>query len=89
MGDKKAMCNVDRPERFQTKPGPIYRYHGRNVDLTSIDTATAEALADDPGCMFVQWADPTRRPKHQRNPFHTEAPTRPAAPMPPSPPKKA
>lgn len=69
MSTATKLSKVDRPERFMTKPGSAYYYRGKTIDLTVIDTATAEALANDPGCMFIQWADPKLRPQHQRSPF--------------------
>lgn len=70
--DQKNLSNVDRSERFLAKQGPIYLFQGKKMDLRTIDTATAEALANNPGCMFLQWADPAKRPQHQRASFPAE-----------------
>lgn len=71
--DKKPLARVDRPERFAVT-GPNRFYFGNRVhDLRTIDTRTIEALADNPNCVNIQWADPARRPKKQRRPIRVEA----------------
>ncbi len=74
----KKLENVQNPERFVTKPGDAYVHNGRVVDLRKIDTAAAEALANDPICKFLQWADPNKRPKDQRQPMPVPEPGKPA-----------
>ena len=76
----KKLENVQNPERFVTKPGDAYVHNGRIVDLRKIDTAAAEALANDPKCKFLQWADASRRPQGQLQPFPAPEPTKPAKP---------
>jgi hypothetical protein len=75
----KKLAGVENADRFVTKPGDAYYHNGRTFDLRKIDTATAEALANDPTCRFLQWADPTKRPEGQRQPLPVpEKKTKPA-----------
>lgn len=51
------LAGVDKKEDFVvTKSGVAFIFRGAKVDLRKIDRATAEALANNPGCRFLQWA---------------------------------
>lgn len=70
----KPLQAVNAPERFVHKPGPCFAFKGKKHDLRTIDTQTAEALAKDKDCMFLQWREVNKRPQGQRNPIEVEAP---------------
>ena len=67
--EEKPLAAVDNAGRFIHKPGPKYHFKGKTYDLRTIDTQTAEALANDGSCAFLQWKDVGKRPKDQRNPL--------------------
>lgn len=78
----KPLANVQQPERFVTKEGVKYAHKGQPYDLRTIDTATAEALAKDGSCAFLQWKDVSKRPKDQRNPLEVPESAKSATPAP-------
>ncbi len=67
--EERPLAAVDNASRFVHKPGPVYHHKGKNYNLCTIDTQTAEALANDGSCAFLQWKDESKRPKDQRNPL--------------------
>lgn len=80
---KPIMGKVTKKELYQAKPGPVYLHNGKSYDLREINDATAEALANDPKCKFLQFKDPSKRPKDQVMPFAPEEPAKSAPPAKP------
>lgn len=78
---QQPLAKVEQKERFVTKPGLKYAHKGREHDLRTIDTRTAEALAEDPSCKFLQWADGEKRPKGQEAPLPVRAAGQQQAPI--------
>lgn len=66
---KTLMGNVTNKNLFLWKPGPVYLHNNKAIDLRTINDQVALALANDPACAFIQFADPAKRPQHQRNAF--------------------
>ena len=53
---------IKTPGLFIVKGGsPLKGYKGVTVDLTDINPKSAEALANDPDCKFIEWKDDTKR----------------------------
>jgi len=65
---QEKLSKVEGKERFVAGHAKAYYHNGRTIDLRTVDTATAEALANDPKCGFLQWADATKRPAGQVRP---------------------
>ena len=63
------LAAVTNKDKFVCKPGPVYLYNGKSYDLRTISEATAEALANDPRCMFIAWKEESKRPAEQRGVF--------------------
>lgn len=64
---------------FVTKHGRKYFHKGLAYDLAIIDRPTAEALANDPSCRFLQWSAQDKRPKDQEQPLPLGTPANAAA----------
>lgn len=64
---------ADKGKAFVTKHARTYFHKTKSYDLTKIDQVTAEALANDPSCRFLQWADGEKRPKNQVAPLPTSS----------------
>lgn len=77
----QPLALVEQKERFVFKKvGVKYAHKNKHFDLRTIDTATAEALANDPSCRFLQWKDASNRPQGQLAPLDVpDAPTAKAA----------
>lgn len=76
------LAKVEGAQRFAVHQPTAFYFNGRTYDLRTIDTPTMEALANDPRCINVQWADPGLRPKDQRQPMPVPAAPAKAAPAP-------
>ena len=56
---KLPLHNVQNKGDFHLPQGdtPAFIHNGATVDLRKINRATAEALANDPKCAFLQWTE--------------------------------
>lgn len=69
MSNTSILAKVTNKDQFVTKAAPKWYFQGRLIDLREIDDATAEALANNPRCGFLQWADENKRPDGQKSPL--------------------